>query len=102
MQAFERPIWSALRWFHNGGQRTFCPTESIRRSLASRGFERLAVWSRGVDRQRFTPARRSRAMRLRMGASDSTVVVAYVGRIAREKGLDHVLGAMDRIGSCDS
>lgn len=98
----EQPIWRALRAFHNGGRRTFCPTDAIRQELASHGFDRLAVWGRGIDRQRFAPSRRSRDMRLRMGAIDSSIVVAYVGRVAREKGLDHLLAASRRVASCDS
>ncbi|MEP6619541.1 MAG: glycosyltransferase family 1 protein [bacterium] len=98
----ERPIWSALRAFHNAGRRTFCPTEVVRRELAAHGFERLSVWGRGVDRAHFTPSRRTRDMRHRMGAGDGSIVVAYVGRIAPEKGIDHLLEAMTRLAAHDS
>jgi glycosyltransferase involved in cell wall biosynthesis len=95
--ALEGSAWRFLRWFHNGGRRTFCPTEAVRSELAARGFDRTSVWSRGVDRARFSPTKRSRAMRSRVGAGADPIVVAYVGRIAREKGLDHVLAAMHRV-----
>ena len=88
------PGWRFLRWFHNGGRRTFCPTAAVRRELQDHGFRRLALWGRGVDTARFDPTHRSRAIRLRLGVSEDTIVVAYVGRIAREKGLDSLLGAM--------
>jgi phosphatidylinositol alpha 1,6-mannosyltransferase len=93
----ERPAWGFLRWFHNGGLRTFCPTDAVREELASHGFERLSIWGRGVDRARFNVVKRSRAMRRLIGADDDSVVVAYVGRIAKEKGLDHLLEAMHRV-----
>ncbi len=85
--------WQFLRWFHNAGSRTYCPTMAVRRDLEARGFANLAVWGRGVDRTRFSPKRRSRAMRIRMGGADS-IIVAYVGRVAREKGVDQLLTAM--------
>ena len=59
------PGWSFLRWFHNGGRRTFVPTRAIADDLARRGFERLAIWSRGVDTQRFNPRWRSEAVSIR-------------------------------------
>jgi glycosyltransferase involved in cell wall biosynthesis len=93
LSLLEGPSWSYLRWFHNAGSRTYCPTASVRTELAARGFERLAVWGRGVDRTLFCPRRRSRAMRLRLGVSDDTIVVAYVGRMAKEKGLEELLEA---------
>ncbi len=88
-----KPGWRFLKWFHNSGLRTYCPTIAVQRELTKRGFDRLAVWSRGVDGARFTPRKRSRSMRMRMGGSDETMIVAYVGRIAKEKGIDLMLGA---------
>ena len=95
------PGWSFLRWFHNSGLRTYVPTHAIRRELAARGFLRTAVWSRGVDTTAFSPLRRDDALRCSLGADDDTVVVSYVGRLAREKGLDLALDAMHAVrASC--
>ena len=92
--ALAAPAWRYLRWFHNASRRTFCPTMAAQRELRDRGFRRLALWGRGVDTARFSPSFRSRAMRLRVGVDDDTIVVAYAGRIAREKGIESLLGAM--------
>jgi glycosyltransferase involved in cell wall biosynthesis len=86
--ALARPGWSFLRWFHNGGLRTFCPTQAIVDEVAAEGFRNTTVWSRGVDVTRFSPDFRSATLRERIGASADTLVVAYVGRLAAEKGLD--------------
>jgi glycosyltransferase involved in cell wall biosynthesis len=86
-----------IRKFHNLGARTYVPTRAVLEQLEEQGFERLAVWGRGIDRERFNPAFRSREWRARLGADDETVVVAYVGRIAAEKGLGVALGAMQRL-----
>jgi len=95
--ALSRPGWSYIRWFHNGGARTYVPTRAVLEDLRRLRFERLAVWGRGVELERFNPARRSPAWRARLGADDDTIVVAYVGRLAAEKGLDTALGAMHRL-----
>lgn len=90
------PGWSYLRWFHNVGLRTYCPTQSIVDEVNAEGFTSTAVWSRGVDIERFSPRFRSHDLRARLQAADDTLVVTYVGRIAAEKGLDVALEAVRR------
>jgi len=95
--ALSAPGWSYLRWFHNSGRRTYVPSHAIGNELERQGFERLAVWSRGVDPARFSPAFRSRAQRAAAGADDDTVVIGYVGRLALEKGVDVLLDAIPSV-----
>ncbi len=92
-----RPGWQYLRWFHSGGLRTFCPTQAIVKEVEAQGFRSCRVWSRGVDVQRFSPVHRSPELRSSMGASDETLVIGYVGRLAAEKGLDTALAAMQLV-----
>jgi len=73
------------------------PTRAVLEELRELGFERLQIWGRGVETRRFNPAFRTAAWRARLGADQDTVVVAYVGRLAAEKGLDTALGAMLRL-----
>ena len=94
LSALDGVAWPYLRWFHDSGRRTFVPSRAVRDELARRGFRGLRLWSRGVDAARFSPVHRSRAMRARMGAHDGTFVVAYVGRLAPEKGVHRALEAM--------
>ena len=94
--ALAEPGWAFLRWFHNSGLRTYCPTRAVQDELHEHGFRNTAIWSRGVDTTRFHPQWRSAAMRERMGAGDDTLVVAYVGRLAAEKGLEVALDGMQR------
>jgi glycosyltransferase involved in cell wall biosynthesis len=86
--------WPYLRWFHNSGRCTWAPSRTVAEELAAHGFHDTRVWSRGVEHARFNPSWRSRALRERLGAGDETVLVAYVGRLAPEKGLDTALAAM--------
>lgn len=46
------------------------------------------VWSRGVDHDRFAPARRDLAWRRDLGIADDAVAVGFLGRLVKEKGLD--------------
>ena len=92
--ALARPGWKYLRWFHSAAKGTFCPTQAVVTDLEAQGFTRCAVWSRGVDSQRFSPRHRRPLWRARAGAWDDTLLVTYVGRLAAEKGLDVALEAV--------
>jgi glycosyltransferase involved in cell wall biosynthesis len=92
-----KPILGYLRKFHNRCDATMVPTEAMRLQLAARGFERLHVVGRGVDTQRFDPARRSDAMRAGWGAAPDELVLGYVGRLAPEKNLGAVLAAYEAV-----
>jgi glycosyltransferase involved in cell wall biosynthesis len=78
-----RPIVGYLRWFHNHTACTMVPTEALRQTLERDGFRSLAVVPRGVDTERFTPARRSQALRALWGAAPADLVVACVGEEPR-------------------
>ncbi len=95
--ALAAPGWSFMRWFHNGGLRTYCPTQAIVDEVTGHGFTNTAVWSRGVDASRFNPCFRSTALRAHLNADDETLVIAYVGRLAAEKGLDAGLEAVRQV-----
>ena len=53
-----------------------------------------AVWSRGVDKVRFHPSKRSVEFRRSLGIGDAEPVIAFVGRLVLEKGLDTVAAAV--------
>jgi glycosyltransferase involved in cell wall biosynthesis len=71
--------YALQRRFHNGAAGTFVATQSVTAELKARGFERLMLWSRGVDTELFRP----RPVRL-FGAKP---VFLYAGRIAVEKNI---------------
>lgn len=90
----EEWAWTMLRTVHNSTAATLCPSRKTIDDLRARGFERLELWSRGVDVDLFTPERRSASMRLRLGARGGDVLVVYVGRLAREKKLARLAAAL--------
>ncbi len=82
-----KPIAAYLRKFHNQAHCTMVPTPGLQHDLAALGFERLLVVARGVDTQRFMPARRDAALRAQWGVQPDDLVVLSVGRLAAEKNL---------------
>lgn len=85
--------WSTLRRFHNATRMTFCPTPSTQRELQAHGFVNVAIWGRGVDSDRFHPARRDSHLRADLGIAPDEIVLAYAGRLAAEKNLDMLVDA---------
>src|SRR5690606_9416803 len=72
---------------HNLTRCTMVPTQTLRAELQAIGFRNVSVVARGVDTQRFNPVRRSAELRQSWGASDSTLAMVAVGRLALEKSL---------------
>jgi glycosyltransferase involved in cell wall biosynthesis len=91
--------WKYFRWFHSAAERTFTPTEAIRAEVEAHGFRNVGVWGRGVDGDRFDPRFRSLEWRRELGIADDEMVVLYVGRIAKEKGLEHALRATHELSA---
>jgi glycosyltransferase involved in cell wall biosynthesis len=79
-----RWTYAALRWFHAPAAAVMAPTPSIRDELMGRGFERVKVWSRGVEHAAFRPREESVLDLPRP-------IFLYVGRVAVEKNLDAFL-----------
>jgi glycosyltransferase involved in cell wall biosynthesis len=90
------PALGLMRRFHNLTDRTFVPTQAVRRELAAAGFHRLTVVGRGVDTARFAPAARSTALRAHWQAGPETPVLLAVGRVAAEKNIELALRAFER------
>lgn len=79
-----------LRYLHNGCHLTLAPSRSTLAELRAWDFRRARLWERGVDSERFTPARRSETWRQRLlaGRDSHRLLVLYVGRMAKEKHLE--------------
>ncbi|MDR5865725.1 glycosyltransferase family 4 protein [Halomonas koreensis] len=77
-----------LRHFHNRCAATLVPTRAQADELGARGFQRVRVMARGIEGERFSPARRDPALREAWGSDAHRPVALYVGRLAPEKNLD--------------
>uniref|UniRef100_UPI00286C298C glycosyltransferase n=1 Tax=Sphingomonas sp. TaxID=28214 RepID=UPI00286C298C len=72
------------------------PAESTAAVLRAQRMNRtIFLWSRGVDREQFNPGRRDLDWRRAQGIADDDVVIAFLGRLVLEKGLDVFADAVD-------
>ena len=91
-------VTERLKRFYGACDEVYAPSPSMARSLIADGFAaNIAIWGRGVDTDRFNPAKRSSALRERLGVDANTPVIAFVGRLVREKRLDVVAGVVERL-----
>jgi phosphatidylinositol alpha 1,6-mannosyltransferase len=77
-------LWNRVRKIHDRATLTLVPSTHAMTQLGALGVERLRLWGRGVDARRFSPSKRSAALR-RAWAPRGEVIVGYVGRLAPEK-----------------
>lgn len=82
--------WRWLRRIHNRADLTLAPTTPVAAELIKRGFRRVRLWGRGVDTDTFHPGHRSERLRPGLAARDD-LLVGYVGRLAGDKEVKHLL-----------
>ena len=92
----EPVVRGILRRFYRRCDALVAPAESTAAILRAQRMNRdISIWTRGIDRDQFNPARRSAAFREAHGMSPDDVVVAFLGRLVLEKGLDVFADAID-------
>lgn len=76
--------------FYDRCHHVYVPSRSIGDALAKDGIvgDNMRIWSRGVDREKFNPTHRDMAWRRSLGIDDEEILLGFVGRLVREKGLD--------------
>ena len=95
--AFLEPVAEAImRRFYNRCDALVAPSESMAAVLREQGMnDDIGIWSRGVDRTIFDPARRDMAWRRSLGIADDEVAIGFLGRLVMEKGLDVFTDTVD-------
>ncbi|WP_150912630.1 glycosyltransferase family 4 protein [Marinobacter halotolerans] len=87
------------QWFHNRTAVTLVPTRKTMAATQSMGINPVALWSRGVDCNLFSPAKRSQALRESWGLNPGDTAILYVGRLAAEKNLQLAVSCFERLKS---
>jgi glycosyltransferase involved in cell wall biosynthesis len=89
LQAFEPLVRAALRRFYHRCEIVLAPAPSTATILRAQRMNRnIEIWTRGIDRDQFNPDRRDMEWRRAQGIADDEMVIAFLGRIVMEKGLD--------------
>ena len=86
---FVEPLiqWMLVR-FYNSVDRVLVPSPSMGALLRDWGVTApIGIWSRGINHDRFSPTRRDLAWRRSLGIGDDEMVVGFLGRLVKEKGL---------------
>jgi phosphatidylinositol alpha 1,6-mannosyltransferase len=96
-RAGEATAWNWLRRVHNRAGRTLAPSTVTATGLLARGMTNVWLWGRGVDTERFDPAKRSAELRGELAPANE-LIVGYVGRLATEKRVEHLAGVAELPG----
>ena len=85
--------------FYNRCEHVYVPSPSVGHVLQSEGIvgDNLRVWGRGIDGERFHPKHRDMGWRRSLGIEDNDVVLSFVGRLVREKGLTEYADLVDSL-----
>ncbi|MFC3712026.1 glycosyltransferase family 4 protein [Sphingoaurantiacus capsulatus] len=87
-----------LRRLYRRCHEIYAPSESMAAVLTDqRMSRRVAIWSRGIDKVMFNPARRDLEWRRSIGIGDDEVVVLFVARLVLEKGLDVLAATLAKL-----
>lgn len=88
----------AARWFYRRCQTVYAPCRSMINALRASGIEaNYQEHPFGVDVDQFSPAKRSASWRARYGFGANEVVIAFVGRLVQEKGIQTFIEVIDRL-----
>ena len=97
--AFLEPLVEAwLRRLYRRCDAIYAPSDSMAQLLREQRMNyNVGIWTRGIDRVIFNPARRDLEWRRSLDIADDVPVIGFVGRLVMEKGLDVFSDAIDRL-----
>ena len=86
----EQAAWSYMIWFYGQMEEVMVPSVGTREQLAARGLPpgRMQPLPRWVDTEVYSPDMRHATFWIERGAGFGKLVLLYVGRVSREKGLE--------------
>ena len=97
--SLETLTWNYMRWFYGQLDLIYVNSEGYRRAWIDRGIpaERLRILPRGLDTTLFHPSRRDETFWSRYGIPAGKKVLLYVGRVSKEKDLDVIVSAWNKM-----
>jgi glycosyltransferase involved in cell wall biosynthesis len=95
----EKAAWSYMIWFYGQMEEVMVPSAGTREQLVSRGLppERMKPLPRWVDTDVYSPDMRNPSFWKSRGIGLGGIVLLYVGRVSREKGLEMLVSAFKEL-----
>ncbi len=98
LESLEPAVRAILRRLYRRCDALLVPAQSTAAVLRAQRMNRnIAIWARGVDKEQFNPQRRDMAWRRSLGIADGELLIAFLGRIVMEKGLDAFADVVDEL-----
>ena len=96
----EELMWRYMLWYYDQMDKVYVPSTDTGEELVSKGLkeEKIRVYPRGVDVERFNPVRRNGFFQRRFGL-DRELRLLYVGRVSKEKNLPILVDAFKRLAA---
>lgn len=96
----EAPAFSFWAQAYQRFDHVVAPSRHMAARLADAGVQRMSIQQLGVDTDLFHPARGDRGRLLkRLGLPADARLLVFAGRPAREKNIDSMVAAVERLGS---
>lgn len=97
--SFVEPLMVAwLRKLYRKCDALVAPSESFAQVLRQQRMSYdIDIWSRGIDGDIFHPGRRDESLRAELGIAPDIAVIAFLGRLVMEKGLDVFADSIDHL-----
>lgn len=93
------PMWMVIKFLHGLADLTLVPSTALAKELQGAkvtAANKIRLWNKGVESERFHPKFRSREMRLRLSDGEpEKPLIVHVGRLGVEKSLDLLKRVMD-------
>ncbi|MBE0688711.1 MAG: glycosyltransferase, partial [Anaerolineae bacterium] len=96
---FMEPVVDQLtKLVFNAADHSLAPSRQVMEYMEGLGIERVGLWKRGVDAERFNPRFYSDAMRYRLsGGHPGETIMLYVGRLSHEKQISHLKAVLEQV-----
>ena len=94
-------MWKLMILYYNQLDMVYVPSKATAEELVDKGLkrEKIEVYPRGIDVQRFHPSKRNGFWRKYSNQNKSGIKLLYVGRVSKEKNLDVLVAAFKEIAA---
>ncbi|WP_147599210.1 glycosyltransferase [Flaviflexus massiliensis] len=98
LPVLRKPSQAWIRQLHNRADVNLCPSQPMVEEARALGIQRVGLWPKAVDTEKYQPTKYSGEMRERLtGGHPEAPLMLCVGRLSAEKNLLSLRPLMDRL-----